>query len=136
VKFQQNESGGTTLHVQFVYNPPAGVIGHVFASPFGADPKHALDDDMARLKSLFEVGKTTVHGHRITRDEVERRSSLPKNRVELLGRREDPAGTKYCLSGATSRKPALDQEMSIGPDAFSPQRPSCRIHIELVRAKA
>jgi uncharacterized membrane protein len=72
VRFQQNESGGTTVHIQFTYNPPAGVIGHVIASLFGADPKHALDDDMARLKSLFEVGKTRVHGHRITKDEVER----------------------------------------------------------------
>jgi uncharacterized membrane protein len=72
VKFQQNESGGTTLHIQFTYNPPAGVIGHTIASLFGADPKHALDDDMARLKTLFEAGKTRVHGHRITKDEVER----------------------------------------------------------------
>jgi uncharacterized membrane protein len=72
VKFHENESGGTTLDIEFTYNPPAGVIGHVIASLFGADPKHALDDDMARLKSLFEVGKTTVHGHRITKDEVKR----------------------------------------------------------------
>jgi uncharacterized membrane protein len=72
VKFQRNESGGTTLHIQFTYNPPAGVIGHAIASLFGADPKQALDDDMARLKSLFEVGKTRVHGHRVTREEVER----------------------------------------------------------------
>ncbi|HEV7521022.1 MAG TPA: SRPBCC family protein [Candidatus Angelobacter sp.] len=72
-KFQRNADGGTAVHIQFAYNPPAGVIGHAIASLFGADPKHALDDDMARLKSLFENGKTTVHHRRITKEEVEER---------------------------------------------------------------
>ena len=84
IKFQQNETGGTTLHIQFTYNPPAGVFGHVIASLFGADPKHALDDDMARLKSLFEAGKTRVHGHRVTKEEVERE----------LGVREEPSKSR------------------------------------------
>jgi uncharacterized membrane protein len=78
VRFQQNADGGTTLHIQFTYNPPAGVIGHVIASLFGADPKHALDDDMVRLKSLFEYGKTRVHGHRLTREELEREIKIPR----------------------------------------------------------
>jgi uncharacterized membrane protein len=78
VRFQQNADGSTTLHIQFTYNPSAGVIGHVIASLFGADPKHALDDDMVRLKSLFEYGKTRVHGQRLTRDELEREIKLPR----------------------------------------------------------
>jgi len=72
VRFEPNENGVTTIHIQFSYNPPAGVIGQVIASLFGADPKHVLDDDMVRLKSLFEAGKTRVHGHRVTKEEVER----------------------------------------------------------------
>jgi uncharacterized membrane protein len=71
-KFQRNPDGSTAVHMQFAYNPPAGVIGHAIASLFGADPKHELEDDLGRLKSLFETGKTTVHHHRITREELER----------------------------------------------------------------
>jgi uncharacterized membrane protein len=72
IKLQKNQNGGTSAHIQFAYNPPGGVIGHVFASLFRADARHALENDMARLKSLFEIGKTTVHHHRITREELER----------------------------------------------------------------
>lgn len=52
------------------YDPPAGLVGHVLAEIFGVDPKQALDDDMARLKSLFEEGKTRVGRKVVTRDEV------------------------------------------------------------------
>lgn len=73
VKFQQTPEGVTSVHIRMNYNPPAGAIGHLIASLFGADPKHALDDDMARLKSLFEIGKTTAHHERVTREEIEQR---------------------------------------------------------------
>jgi len=51
--------------------PPAGVLGHLVASLFGADPKHEMDDDMVQLKSLIELGRTRSHGKRITRQELE-----------------------------------------------------------------
>lgn len=79
IKFQPNQNGGTAVHIQFAYNPPGGIIGHVFASLFGADPKHALEDDMARLKTLFEIGKTRVHHHRITREELEHQISSARS---------------------------------------------------------
>ena len=85
VRFQREENGGTTLHIHFTYNPPAGVIGHAIASLFGADPKHALDDDMARLKTLFEAGKTRVHGQRITKDEVEQEIKPAEGRSKAAG---------------------------------------------------
>jgi hypothetical protein len=44
------------------YNPPAGAIGHAIATLFGADPKRAMDEDMLRLKSLLEEGKTRADG--------------------------------------------------------------------------
>lgn len=53
------------------YKPPAGVLGHLVASLFGADPKHEMDDDMVQLKSLIELGRTRSHGKRITRQELE-----------------------------------------------------------------
>ena len=40
------------------------------ASIFGNDPKSEMDDDMVRLKSLLEYGKTRAHGQRVTREGV------------------------------------------------------------------
>lgn len=50
--------GGTRVHIEMSYNPPAGALGHVVAKLFGADPKTELDEDMMRLKSTLETGKT------------------------------------------------------------------------------
>ena len=65
-----SENGGTRVHIRLAYVPPAGAIGHTIARIFGADPKHALDDDMIRFKSLLEHGKTNAHHHAITLEEV------------------------------------------------------------------
>jgi uncharacterized membrane protein len=54
--------------VQMEYTPPAGALGHAVAKLFGADPKQAMDEDMVRLKSLFEDGKTTIRGKEVTRE--------------------------------------------------------------------
>lgn len=64
------ENAGTRVHIRLAYVPPAGVIGHAIAEIFGADPKHALDDDMVRLKSLLEHGKTNAHHHPVTLEEI------------------------------------------------------------------
>ncbi|PWT84374.1 MAG: hypothetical protein C5B58_04820 [Acidobacteria bacterium] len=86
VQFQPDQGAGTTVNIQFTYKPPAGVIGHLIASLFGADPKHALDDDIARLKSLFETGKTTVHHHPLRKDEVEREIKACEERSKAAGK--------------------------------------------------
>ncbi len=70
VRFESNPEGGTRVHVLMTYNPPAGAIGHALAALFGADPKRTMDEDLARLKSLFEHGKTTAHGETVTRERV------------------------------------------------------------------
>lgn len=64
------EDGGTRVHIRLAYVPPAGAVGHAIARILGADPKHALDDDMIRLKSLLEHGKTKAHHHAVTLEEV------------------------------------------------------------------
>jgi uncharacterized membrane protein len=51
-----NETGGTRVHVQMTYNPPAGLVGHAVATFFGRDPKRQMDDDLARLKTTVETG--------------------------------------------------------------------------------
>ena len=62
VRFRPTADGSTEIDVQLSYNPPAGALGHAVASLFGADPKRAMDEDMVRLKSLLEEGKTRADG--------------------------------------------------------------------------
>jgi uncharacterized membrane protein len=70
VRFAADPEGGTRVDIRLSYNPPAGALGHAVASFFGADPKHALDEDMVRLKSLLEFGKTSARGETLTREEI------------------------------------------------------------------
>jgi uncharacterized membrane protein len=70
VRFDPNPDGSTRISVRMRYSPPAGAIGHAVASFFGADPKHAMDKDLARLKTLLEVGKTSAEGRDVTRQEL------------------------------------------------------------------
>jgi uncharacterized membrane protein len=71
VRFQPVGDGATRIDVRMSYNPPAGALGHVIASLFGVDPKHALDEDLIRFKSLLENGKTTAAGRVVTQEELE-----------------------------------------------------------------
>lgn len=60
VRFAEVLGGKTRLDIHLSYNPPAGRLGHLVAQLFGADPKAALDDDMARLQDLLEDRRTGV----------------------------------------------------------------------------
>lgn len=64
------EDGGTRLEIQLAYRPPAGSFGHLIAALFGRDPKHELDDDLLRFKSLLEEGKATAHGQTVRREDL------------------------------------------------------------------
>ena len=66
--FSPNADGSTRVHMQLSYTPPAGAIGHAAAWLLGMDLKTALDEDMVRLKSLLEHGKTTASGATVQRD--------------------------------------------------------------------
>lgn len=71
VRFKENKQGqGTTVNVNMAYTPPAGVAGHAVAKLFGKDPKSEMDDDLARMKTLLEQGKTSAGGQRVRRDDV------------------------------------------------------------------
>jgi uncharacterized membrane protein len=69
LRFQQS-GDGTMIHILLSYNPPAGAVGHAIARLFSSDPGIALDDDMARFKSLMEIGKTRARGKRVRREQV------------------------------------------------------------------
>jgi uncharacterized membrane protein len=69
VKFAQDRNGGTKIAIHMSYCPPAGVLGHGVARLFGADPRSEMNDDLVRLKSLMEIGKTRAHGATVRREE-------------------------------------------------------------------
>ncbi len=71
VRFDANSHGGTRVNIRMAYKPPAGLLGHYISALFGADPKSEIDDDMVRLKSLLEIGKTRVHGVRVEKQSLE-----------------------------------------------------------------
>jgi uncharacterized membrane protein len=70
VRFEDVGDGTSRMRVELRYRPPAGTLGHLVASLFGKDAKHALDDDMLRFKSLAEQGKARGHGMQVTRDQL------------------------------------------------------------------
>lgn len=72
VRFQPEGDGATRVDIHLSYNPPAGALGHAVAAFLGSDPKHLMDDDMIRMKSLIEDGKTTAHHRSVMRDDVRR----------------------------------------------------------------
>jgi uncharacterized membrane protein len=80
VHFRPAPEGATEIDVRLLYAPPGGALGHAVATLFGVDPKHSMDDDLVRLKSLLEEGKTTPGGsrERVRLDEIEDRQDLPK----------------------------------------------------------
>lgn len=70
VSFTSNPDGDIQIDVRMSYAPPAGTLGHAVAALFGADPKRAMNEDMLRLKSLLEEGKTTAEGEPVHLEEV------------------------------------------------------------------
>ncbi len=64
VRFDETDLG-TRVHVELVYRPPAGVLGHAIAHLLGWDPKARMNDDLVRMKALLETGTTRAHGERI-----------------------------------------------------------------------
>lgn len=56
MRFDDTADGGTRVHIRMSYNPPAGATGHAIAVLLRADPKHRMDDDLARIKTTIETG--------------------------------------------------------------------------------
>lgn len=70
VRFDQNRDGSTRVTVQMTYVPPAGALGHAVAQLFGVDPRQAMNEDLIRLKSLLEEGKTSTEGRTVEYSET------------------------------------------------------------------
>jgi uncharacterized membrane protein len=70
VRFDPTPDGGTRITIRMSYNPPAGALGHALATLFNRNPKQQMDEDLVRLKSLIETGKTSADGEQIRREEL------------------------------------------------------------------
>ena len=81
VRFSATADGATIVDVKMSYNPPAGAVGHAVASILGRDPKHQMDDDLARLKTTIETGTPPRDAARAKR----RPSQRPDASSELTG---------------------------------------------------
>jgi len=68
VRFIPSPQGGTEVHVQLSYQPPAGRLGSIVAKFFGEEPDIQVGSDLRRFKQVLELGEVvhsdaTVHGH-------------------------------------------------------------------------
>lgn len=82
VFFQEVAPDITRMHVHLAYRPPLGGLGHAASTVFHADPKHRLDNDLLRLKSILEEGKTSAKGHEVSREQVEHpQVEVPVDRI-------------------------------------------------------
>jgi uncharacterized membrane protein len=70
VRFEPAADGATRVNVCLAYNPPGGALGHLAARMFGADPRSRMDEDLLRLKSLLEEGRTSAPGKQATQEEL------------------------------------------------------------------
>jgi uncharacterized membrane protein len=62
VSLRPIHNGGIRIDVRMSYIPPGGALGHAVAALFGADPQHAIEEDLFRLKSLLEQGNVAELG--------------------------------------------------------------------------
>jgi hypothetical protein len=71
VRFEPTADGGTRIHIQATAQPATRLLrdplGAVLA---GAGPRHLLDEDLVRLKSLLEDGKTRARGVPVRLEDV------------------------------------------------------------------
>ena len=54
-RFDANYDASTRIHIRMFYRPPAGIMGRFLAELLGASPKEVLDQDLARLRRIFET---------------------------------------------------------------------------------
>ena len=57
IQLTRTGAASTRLDVTLSYTPVAGAAGHAIATLFRRDPKHQLEDDLARLKTTIETGR-------------------------------------------------------------------------------
>jgi uncharacterized membrane protein len=67
IEFIDAGKRGTIVRSLIAYDPPAGVVGQLFAKLFGREPRVQARRDLHRFKQLMETGEvaTSARNHRI-----------------------------------------------------------------------
>jgi uncharacterized membrane protein len=60
VRFDPLYDASTRVKIRMFYRPPGGILGHFLAELFGSDPSNILDQDLKKLRRLFEAGKISI----------------------------------------------------------------------------
>ncbi|MGK5083208.1 SRPBCC family protein [Bdellovibrionota bacterium FG-1] len=68
VQFESIETGGTRLHIELSYAPPAGALGYLVARLLGFDPRDRIDQDLEVMKLLLQHGQPSARSPKMTAD--------------------------------------------------------------------
>lgn len=90
VRFEKVDHDITRVHVHILYMPPAGMVGYSLAKLLGSDPKHFMDDDLLRMKSLLENGRSRVNGKIVHLDELDVSEIVRADGAAATGARVHP----------------------------------------------
>jgi uncharacterized membrane protein/osmotically-inducible protein OsmY len=90
VRFDDDGALGTRVGIRLWYVPPAGMLGHAAAALFGADPKSEMDEDLIRMKTLIETGRTPHDASQPL--QPRRRRALSGGPVPRQARESRPSG--------------------------------------------
>ena len=77
VWFKDAPGGRTEVKVELLYNPPAGTVGALLASLWGKQPGRQIEEDLDRLKQVFERGVWTEPRHAWDRVQDASEASFP-----------------------------------------------------------
>jgi uncharacterized membrane protein len=79
---------GTEIHVEMVYQPPAGPIGATVAKLLGEEPEMQVAEDLRRLKQVIETGSVVwsdaTRGERKLRQRPARPMEAPVRELEAV----------------------------------------------------
>jgi uncharacterized membrane protein len=88
VRLRPLSESETEIDVQLSYRPPAGAAGHALALLLGVDPKQAMDEDLARFKSLVENRRTNTPDGTVRLEDVAAAGEASRSRKSRQGSRK------------------------------------------------
>jgi uncharacterized membrane protein len=70
VHFERLGERQTRVSLHMAYEPPSGALGHAVSGFLLGNPKRLIDQDLLRLKSLLEEGRTRAHARDVRAEDL------------------------------------------------------------------